>query len=98
MAKELTKEQLNGVIKCLHKIWYEGDFIKNPNDAVALHQHLSVLFNHAGIKGTLVENNPGGLTADEFLERTKRVEPTVNISDIIEIVSQHAKPEGQNEH
>lgn len=66
MTDPKTPEELKNVIKCIHKLWYDDPF-KSREDAYQLHQHLGELFNYAGITETLVKNNPGKTTPEEFL-------------------------------
>lgn len=65
---EPSLEQAKAIIRCIHSIWYKGDFFTNKGEALNLHQHLSSLFNFAGITDTLCENNPDKVTPEEFMQ------------------------------
>lgn len=66
----MTTDELIATIKCLHKIYYEGDFMDNPKDALLLHRHMEILFDFAEIESSLVENNPNEMSPDDFKKIT----------------------------
>lgn len=59
--------ELKALIRCIHTEWY-GDWMKTPERALKMHQHMSELFNHADIDETLVENNPDKVSPAQFAE------------------------------
>lgn len=68
MSNEVTAVQAKETIKKIHSVWYDGDFLKDPALAIAMHRHMEVLFNFAGIEETLVENNPDKITPTQVEE------------------------------
>lgn len=68
----MTKEELKAVIRCLHRIYYQGDILHNQDDFLVFHQHLQELFNYAEITDTLVENNPDQCSPEQFEQMTRK--------------------------
>lgn len=69
---ETEKEfELKQVIRCIHRIWYADNpaWTESPKMALELLEHMSELFNYAGITETLVENNPDKMSPEDFKER-----------------------------
>lgn len=64
----MTNEELKSVIQCIHKIWYQTDpcWTESPQVALKLHRHMGFLFNFAEIESSLMENNPGEVTPEQF--------------------------------
>jgi len=65
MSQDL--DELKAIIKCIHAQWYSGDFLTSKVDAAKMCEHMEYLWNFAGIEDTLVENNPDGVTREQFL-------------------------------
>ena len=63
----MSEAEVKELIKCVHRIWYQ-DWLDNKILAYELHQHLSALFNYAGITETLCENNPGRKTPEQWIQ------------------------------
>ena len=61
----MIEKELYSLIKCIHKQWY-SDWLDDPKMAIKLHRHMGELFNYAGIKETLCENNPDKVTPTDF--------------------------------
>ena len=61
----MKPKELKATIRCVHRLWY-ADWQEDPQVALDLHRHLSVLFNYAGIEETLAENNPNEVSTEEF--------------------------------
>ena len=63
-------DELRRAIKTVHTMYYDGTFLQNPVKAVRWHRALEVLFNHALLEQTLVDNNPNEVSPDEFIAIT----------------------------
>lgn len=70
----MTEKELKDLIRCIHRIYYEGDFIGNAEDRIEFHNHMCPLFDYAEITETRYENHPGRSPEDdEALTRAKTV-------------------------
>lgn len=67
-------DEIKAVVKCIHRIWYEGNPMENPRDLLELHKHLSVLWNEAGITSTLAVNNPDQFSTEDAERALKRLD------------------------
>jgi hypothetical protein len=69
----MTSKDAKSIIKCIHRMWYPEDgeptFINDRGTLLNLHQHMSQLFEWAGITETRVENNPDEMTPQQFREK-----------------------------
>lgn len=66
----ITTEELVQAIRTIHRMYYDGSFLKSPDLAMDFHQSLETLFDFAEIKDTLVENNPNGVSPSDFIAIT----------------------------
>jgi hypothetical protein len=62
---KLCDDHLNEAIKNLHAQYYSIDF-DDPKSFLRLHRCLEVLFNHAGIEETTIENMPNEVSPERF--------------------------------
>ena len=62
--------EVKALIKCLHGIYYqeEPNILNSPTLYIKYHQHLSKLFDYAGITETLCKNNPEGIHPNDLMK------------------------------
>lgn len=63
--REKAEAELKSLIRCIHKQWY-SNWLDDPKTAIKLHNHISELFNYAGIEETLCRNNPEKISPTDF--------------------------------
>jgi hypothetical protein len=51
----MNEEEIKAVIRCIHEIWYNDDWLSDPETVLKMHNHMCALFDFAGITSTLVK-------------------------------------------